>query len=75
MLSKEKILLSTRQPPSLHKLLTTAKFQKTNTETNKTSWIASIIKMVILKNVYLFLSNPKTNCWLGTIDALSVVTV
>ena len=24
---------------------------------------------------YLFLSNPKTNCWFGTIDAFLVVTV
>ena len=31
--------------------------------------------MVVLKNDYLFLSNPKTNCWLGTIDAFLVVTV
>ena len=32
----------------------------------------SIKKMAILKNVYLFLSNPKRNCWLGTIDAFSI---
>ena len=31
--------------------------------------------MVVLKNAYLFLSNPKTNCWLGTIDAFLVITV
>ena len=31
--------------------------------------------MVILKNVYLFRSNSKTNCWLGTIDVFLVVTV
>ena len=36
---------------------------------------AFIITMVILKNVYLFLSNPKTNCWLCTIDAFLVVTI
>ena len=29
---------------------------------------ASIIKMLILKNVYLCRSNTKTNCWLGTIN-------
>ena len=31
--------------------------------------------MVILKNIYLFHSNPKTNCLLGTIDTFLVVTV
>ena len=31
--------------------------------------------MVILKNVYLYRSNPKPNCWLGTINAFLVVTV
>ena len=39
---KNNILLSTRQPPNLRKLLTTAKFQKTNTKTNKISWIFSL---------------------------------
>ena len=31
--------------------------------------------MVILKNIYLSHSNPKTNCLLGTIDTFLVVTV
>ena len=36
---------------------------------------ASIIKRVILKNVYLFRSNPKTNCCLGSLNAILVVKV
>ena len=42
---KKNILLSTRQPPNLRTLLTTAKLQKTNTKTNKTSWIFSLRNM------------------------------
>ena len=34
---KKKVLLSTRQPPNLCKLLTTAKFERLATKTNKTS--------------------------------------
>ena len=36
---------------------------------------AFIIKMVILKNVYLFLSNSKANCGFGTADAFLVLTI
>ena len=36
---------------------------------------AFIIKMVILRNVYLFLLNLNLNCWLGTINNLLVVTI
>ena len=36
---KKKVLLSTRQPPNLCKRLTTAKFERLATKTNKTSWI------------------------------------
>ena len=78
---KKKVLLSTRPPPKLRKLLTTAKFERLciPKQMNPVGfflvWTASIIKMVILKNVYLFLSNPKTNCWLGTIDTFLVAPV
>ena len=79
---KEKVLLSTRQFPKLRKLLTTAKFERLPIPriikqvgffpcADKQT--ASIITMIILKNVYLFCSNPKTNCY--TIDTFLVVTV
>ena len=63
---KKKLLLSTREPPNLRKLWTIAKFEKLP--------ITKQIKMFILKNVYLFRSNPKRNYWLGTINAFLVVT-
>ena len=58
---KKKVLLPTRQPPTLCKLLTTAKFERLPIPKQQIK-TASIIKMVILKNVYLFHSNLKTNC-------------
>ena len=35
----------------------------------------SVIEIFFLKNVFIALSNPKANCWLGTINAFLVVTV
>ena len=65
---KKKVLLSTRQPPNLRKRLTTAKFERLPIPKQIKQGdfflarTAAIIKMVILKNVYLFRSNSKTNC-------------
>ena len=62
-------------------LLTTAKFErlpipKQITQVGFFSCANCIYhKNGYLKNVYLFRSNPKINCWLGTIDAFLVVTV
>ena len=65
---KKKVLLFTRQPPNLRTFLTITKFEKLPRPKQikhvdlffpRTS---SIMKIVILKNVYLFRSNPKTNC-------------
>ena len=65
---KKKVLLPTRQPPNLRKLLTTAKFERLPIpkQIKQVRFFlegtTSIIKMFILKNVYLFRLNRKTNC-------------
>ena len=62
------MLLSARQPPNLRKLLTTAKFERLPIpkQIKQVRFFlegtTSIIKMFILKNVYLFRLNRKTNC-------------
>ena len=60
-LQKKKALLSSRQAPNVHKLLTTAKFVRLPIPTERKQipfffleLTASIIKMVILKNFYHF---------------------
>ena len=78
---KIKVLLSTIQPLNFHKLLTTAKFERLQRpkQIKKLNFFLalteSIMKMVILKNVCPFRSNLKTNCSLGTINVLLLVTV
>ena len=78
---RNKVLLSTKQPPNLRKLLTAAKFERIPIpkQIKQVGFFPSANciyhKMVIFKNFYLFRSNLKTNLWLGTIDAFLVVTV
>ena len=67
-LQKKKVLLSIRQTPKLRELLTTAKFERLPIPKQIKQFrfflegTTSIIKMFILKNVYLFRLNRKTNC-------------
>ena len=58
---KKKVLLSTREPPNLHNVLLQQNFKDYQYQNKLIFFLsrtASIIKMFILKNVYLFRSHP-----------------
>ena len=71
----KKELLPTRQPPNPAKLERLPIPKQKKQVGFFLALTAPIIKMVILKNFYLFRSNLKTNCLLGTINVLLVATV